>query len=237
MNKSFNTLAEFEFESLKKAANYRNWIGQRFKASFEGASNVLEVGSGIGQFTQIIQQYAEGAAVTALEPEIQFHDELKISAPNAEHLNAYSSELVGHRSFDAIASVNVLEHIEDDIAELKNWHALLKPGGRVCLLVPAHPEIYASIDNLMGHYRRYTKRSMTDKIESAGLQITELYYFNFLGYWLWLLNFKVFKRKTIDAKNVAFFDRVLIHFSKIMDLIRLNAFKGQSLICIARKPT
>lgn len=235
MNKSFNSLSEFEFESLKNAVNYKKWIGRTFQHPLRNAKTILEVGSGIGQFTQVIREHAPSAKITALEPELKFHTALNAAIPDLETIQSFSSDLVGRRNFDTIVSVNVLEHIEDDVAELKNWHELLNPGGHACVLVPAHPEIFSPIDNMMGHYRRYTIDTMAQKMRAANLDIIENHYFNFVGYWLWLLNFKLLRQTRINPGNVAFYDNVLIHFSKFFDSIGLNKIKGQSLVCIARR--
>lgn len=235
MNKSFNSLSEFEFESLKNAINYRKWIGKTFQYPLRDSKTILEVGSGIGQFTQVIRQQAPLAKITAVEPDLKFHVPLNAAILDLETVQNFSIDLVGRRNFDAIVSVNVLEHIEDDVAELKNWHQLLNPGGYACVLVPALPEIFSPIDHMMGHYRRYTKDSMTQKMKAANLDIIENHYFNFVGYWLWLFNFKLLRRTKISPQNVVFYDKVLIHFSKFFDSIGLNKIKGQSLVCIGRR--
>ncbi len=236
MNDSFNSLGDFEFESLRLAVNYKKWIGQTFQSQLETSGSILEVGAGIGQFTEVICELAPSAKISALEPERRFHDALKTAVPDVERLPCETNELVGgSRLFETIISINVLEHIEDDLTELKQWHDLLSPGGHICLLVPACPEIFAPIDTMMGHYRRYAAESLIQLMEQAKLNVKELRYFNFIGYWLWLINFKLLKQRSIKSTHVALYDRFIIHLAKILDRSGLNRIKGQSLICVAQR--
>ena len=71
--------------------------------------------------------------------------------------------------FDAIVILNVLEHIEDDVAAMKQLHRLLKPGGVVIAEVPAGPNLYDAYDEALRHFRRYGMRELIDKFSSAGL--------------------------------------------------------------------
>lgn len=235
MRKYFNTLTSFEFEALRHSGNYKQWIWDQFGSVLNASESILEVGSGVGQFTTIIHDNSPAATITALEPSTSFFVELTEKLPNIERINQYSEALIGSRVFDTIININVLEHIENDTEEIKNWHSLLNSGGKACVLVPALNEIYAPIDNLMGHYRRYTKQELASKFEAAGFRIERISYFNFIGYWLWLLNFKLLKNTTFSAAKVTFNDRYLIHLCKALDALGANYLKGQSVVCIAQK--
>ena len=237
MHPSFNSLENFEFESLKLAVNYRKWIGRIFQPYLENSGSLLEVGAGIGQFTETILKTAPPhAKISALEPEAKFQDILKNNCPEVEILPCQTDALIGQRSFETIISINVLEHIEEDLTELKQWSHLLHPGGYICLLVPACPELYAPIDTMMGHYRRYTPKTLSQLMEQAELNVEKLSYFNFIGYWLWLLNFKLLKQRSIQSTHVGLYDHCIIHLAKLLDYWGLNRMKGQSLICIAQRP-
>jgi len=235
MNRDFNTLDSFEFEALRLAHNYKDWICSQFAPILTQSSTILEIGAGIGQFTQTIQRLTPTAKITALEPCAAFYQTLTSTLPDIESINAYSNEIIGTQTFDSIININVLEHIKNDQQEIEHWNQLLKPGGRVCILVPACEEIYAPIDNSMGHYRRYSKKSLAAKFTQSGFEIETIEYFNFLGYWLWMLNFKLLKNLSFSDTKVAFNDKVLIHLSKSLDFLGANKIKGQSVICIARK--
>lgn len=235
MKNNFNSLDRFEFESLRHATNYKNWIHSKFSHILDNSKSILEIGGGIGQFTQVIQQRSPAAEITSLEPNAEFHKTLSSSTPGVKSINAYSENLIGKNAYDTIININVLEHIKDDLVEIQNWNKLLNAGGHVCILVPACQEIYAPIDHLMGHYRRYSIEDLSCHFEAADFEIETIQYFNFLGYWLWLLNFKLLKNTSFSESKVIFHDRVLIYLSKALDALGANRIKGQSLICIARK--
>lgn len=235
MKQDFNSLDTFEFEALAQAINYKTWIWEQFSNTLTQSPTILEIGGGIGHFTEVIDQNTPHSNITSLEPFEEFYLQLKSKLPQVETFHGYAGELVGQRTYDSIINVNVLEHIQEDLEELRTWHKLLKENGTVCILVPACTEIYAPIDHLMGHYRRYTKKDLREKFEAAGFKIEKLHYFNFVGYWLWLLNFKLLKKVAFSKAKIAFHERVLIHPSKLLDKIGANKTKGQSLICVARK--
>ena len=75
--------------------------------------------------------------------------------------------------FDMLVAFEVLEHIEDDIGALALW-ARWVPGGYIMLSVPAHPERFGPWDRIVGHYRRYSRESLTTAFESAGLSVVSI---------------------------------------------------------------
>ena len=82
---------------------------------------------------------------------------------------------------DTIFSLNVLEHIEDDRATLINARHILQPGGRLILVVPAHKQLYGTMDRAIGHYRRYDKKMMGALLDSVGLKLEMSKYLNMPG--------------------------------------------------------
>jgi len=76
--------------------------------------------------------------------------------------------------FDYLLSFEVLEHIEDDVAALKQWMNFLKPGGYAFLSVPAHKNKWNITDSLVGHYRRYDRLDILTLVEGAGLKLISI---------------------------------------------------------------
>ena len=137
--------------------------------------------------------------------------------------------------WDAILSINVLEHIEGDAAELERYSALLRARrGHFCVLVPARPEIYAPIDGDFGHFRRYTRPELRGKLEAAGFEIVRLCYFNFVGYFAWWLNFVALKKRVFEPGKVRFYDRMIFPTVHFLESKLLRPPIGQSLIAVAR---
>jgi SAM-dependent methyltransferase len=106
-------------------------------------------------------------------------------------------------TFDAIVILNVLEHIEDDVAAMKQLHRLLKPGGVVIAEVPAGPNLYDAYDEALRHFRRYGMRELIDKFSSAGLVPLRRSYLGFVVYPAFCLakwrNRR--RRMTVEAKS------------------------------------
>ena len=85
--------------------------------------------------------------------------------------------------FDLLCAFEVLEHIDDDAAALREWVARLRPGGDVLLSVPAWPERFSCTDAEVGHLRRYTPEGVAALAEQAGLVDVEVRLYGFpLGY-------------------------------------------------------
>ncbi len=200
--------ADFEFAALNEAVNYRNSLLRDFQMYLNGS--VLEVGAGIGQITSELHKIPEIKTLLSIEPDAGFCARFRADHPELVLHEGIASELRSESHWNAILSVNVLEHIEEDEDELAVYHRLLKPArGALCLFVPARPEIYAPIDRDFGHFRRYTRPELRKKLEGAGFSVVRCRYFNMVGYFAWWLNFCVLKKRSFDVGSVRLFDRVI----------------------------
>ena len=83
-------------------------------------------------------------------------------------------------AYDLVAVLDVVEHIEDDVAALGAMKSLLKPGGKILIAVPAHQWLWRAHDVVNHHHRRYSKATLRKAIVDAGLKPTKLSYFNSL---------------------------------------------------------
>ena len=83
-------------------------------------------------------------------------------------------------SFDAVLMLDVLEHLEDDVACARSAASVLKPGGLMLLTVPAYQWLYGPHDTAHHHHRRYTRRQVRDVLSQAGLNIRYTSYYNAL---------------------------------------------------------
>jgi glycosyltransferase involved in cell wall biosynthesis len=133
---------------------------------------------------------------------------------------------------DSILCSNVLEHIKDEHAALRNMHAVLKPGGRLVLVVPAGRWLYGSMDRVLGHCRRYTKPEVTQQLTGEGFVVEDVFSMNKPGVLGWFMNGKVFQRKTLGKIQMKLFN-ALVPVFKILDPIL--PWTGLSLVVVARK--
>ena len=129
--------------------------------------------------------------------------------------------------------IDVIEHIEDDKAELEKASNLLKQGGRIFIIVPAHQYLYSPFDKKIGHYRRYNKKLLKSIIPNY-MTIEKLYYLDSVGFFLSLFN-KIFLKQSMPTlKQIQFWDKVIIPISKLIDPLFGFNF-GKSLLVIAKK--
>lgn len=221
---------DFEFTALREANNYRLALFRKFSPFLKG--EVIEIGSGVGQFTEFLAKDPKIKNLRGVEPDERFCREFAERLPDVPLIQGTIKAVVGN--LDAIVSINVLEHIEDDKSELSFYHKLLKNRqGRLCLFVPARPELYSLIDKDFGHFRRYVKKELKTKLERAGFEVELIHYYNLTGYFAWWLNFKVLRRRSFNVHSVRFYDRFIFPVSHFLENICPPPF-GQNLIVIAK---
>lgn len=227
------TTSQFEFEALREANNYRRALLREFSPYLRG--RVVEVGAGIGQNSALLREVPAIERLLCIEPDGDFCRRFRQDFPSVWLLQATVAALSpGPSRWDAIISINVLEHIEDDFDELRRYAALLRAGqGSLCLFVPARPEIYSPLDRDFGHYRRYTRAELSSKLERAGFAVRKLHYFNSTGYFAWWLNFCLLRKRSFDARAVRFYDRVILPATYYLESRLMRPPFGQSLIAVA----
>ncbi len=73
-------------------------------------------------------------------------------------------------AFDSVVCLNVVEHVKDDLGALRNIFSALKPGGRAVILVPQDQKAYGTLDEVLGHYRRYSEAQLRERMEDGGIR-------------------------------------------------------------------
>lgn len=223
---------EFEFEPLEHARNYRQALMREFAPHLRG--QVLEVGAGVGHMTELLVRQPGVERVVAVEPEPAFHSRLRKILP-AQSVVGGSVRDVREDRWNAVVCVNVLEHIQEDEAELFAYSSLLRrERGSLCLFVPARRELYAPIDRDFGHHRRYHRPELARKLQQAGFDIVRLNYFNSVGYLIWWWNFKILKNRQFDRAKVIAFDRLIFPLIHGFESRLFRPPLGQSLLAVAR---
>jgi SAM-dependent methyltransferase len=226
--------------ALPLARNYHRWILDLITPHLRGA--VLEIGCGYGQYTVELARHVECLVSIDCDAEcvarmscLPDHVEARIADLTALDF----LDRVGADSYDGIVCLNVLEHLDDDRAALSRLWAALKPGGRLLLIVPAHPALYGPMDALAGHFRRYVRRSLRGRLSESAFEIDELRYINPLGGLGWWVNAKLFRPTDLSAPNInrqiLGYDRFVQPLSRVLDRVT-RSFFGQSLWAVARRP-
>jgi 2-polyprenyl-3-methyl-5-hydroxy-6-metoxy-1,4-benzoquinol methylase len=224
-------------QRMSKAVNYFAWQS-RISGRALG-SRVLEVGCGLGNFTETIAGRELVYGLDIDENCIALHRQRFTGRPNVRQqlldaLDPAFLDLAQHR-FDSIACLNVLEHISDDQLMLQRFHDVLQPGGRVVLLVPAFQALYGPIDHHLGHYRRYTKQSLAATAAAAGLVPRTLRLMNFIGFFGWWANARIFRRTEQSGEQIAVFDRWIVPVQERAEEL-VEPPLGQSIFAVLEKP-
>ena len=141
-------------------------------------ATLLDIGCGRGNVTRLLAPYTRRTVASEITPGgARLAAETLAAMANVQVLAADVLALDGTRrpplagAFDMVALSEVLEHVDDDAKALARCYALLRPGGRLLVTVPAHPELWTAMDDLIGHRRRYTRETLTFRLHEAGFRI------------------------------------------------------------------
>ena len=146
-------------------------IVQALRRCADGLHNVLEIGCGTGFVTRAIRDAFPAASLTGSE---LFVEGLRVASqrlPDAQFIQLDARRLPFVGCFDAIGAFDVIEHIEDDRAVLRQAFEALVPGGTLLLTVPQHPWLWSAQDDIAHHVRRYTRSELAGKVRDAGFRI------------------------------------------------------------------
>lgn len=227
-----------QLETGRGAENYNRWIVEQF-APFTGR-RIMEVGCGIGNLSRYWTDREAFVGIDT-EPECvakcveRFRDQ-----PSARFVRDFvgAPDWVArwseHRP-DTIVAVNVLEHIREDLAALRGWRDILRAGGggHVCVFVPAFEFAFSAFDKRYGHYRRYTKDTLRDKLLDAGLELEVLRYFNMPGLLAWWVTFVLLRRGDAIPGQVGLYDRVVVPLVRRLESVVTPPF-GNSVVAVCR---
>jgi SAM-dependent methyltransferase len=226
-----------ELEVFQHALRWKRYYRQRIQEYLRG--RVLEAGGGIGGTTRVLCS-AEIAEWWSVEPDPELAQEMRrrfAEEPLTVPLKVVTgtlADLEAAPGFDAILYIDVLEHIEDDLAELRRARDLLLPGGHVVVLSPAHGWLYTPFDAAIGHYRRYERRTLRAAVPD-GLEEVRLEYMDSAGLLASLANRLVLRSASPTLAQIRFWDGCLVPVSRLADPLLGRAF-GKSILGVWRRP-
>ena len=215
-------------EAMKHARNYNDFL-VRTVERFAPSGTIVDFGAGAGTFALPLSR--SGRRIVCVEPDDDLRLELR-AAGFEVHADVAGIE---PGSADYIYSLNVLEHIENDRAMLEFLGSRLKPGGVLLIYVPAFEILYSSMDALVGHFRRYRRKQLTELASRAGLEIRHASYVDCLGFLAALLYRALGASGTISSASVRLYDRVAFPVSRMADRLFSRIF-GKNLLVVAGKP-
>lgn len=228
-----NDLGEFSYEGretladLTQARNYNSHLAGLIQKQFQVGDRVLDFGAGNGHFLRLIS--AKSANFFALEPDPELAETIR-TAGIAE---TTSFPAIKPESFDFIYSLNVLEHINFDEQTLRSLWSWIRPGG-ILIYVPAFPHLYSKFDARIGHYRRYTKRELSEKALAAGFEVEKVSFMDPIGFFVAWAYRLFLNNGEVSSGQLVFFDRFLYPISRLVTPLTEHLF-GKNLILIARR--
>jgi hypothetical protein len=217
-----------ELSIFEKARNWKNYWRSQIAPYVHG--DVLEVGAGIGANTRTLSDLTFDSW-TSLEPDAALASQ--VPTPSERHRNVIGTLEDIRESFDAILYIDVLEHIEDDRAELARAAAHLKPRGSLIVLSPAHPFLFTPFDTAIGHYRRYTRASIR-AVAPKPVQEVRVFYLDSAGMLASAANRLLLKSAMPTEQQILTWDRLLVPVSRAIDGIFAGNV-GKSVLGIWRR--
>lgn len=220
-------------EDLSDAVNYQKWLADLVRPHL--GDDPLEIGSGIGDYAALWLPDVKHCTVTEADEnrllalKKRYTDEPKVSV---RELMLPATDLGSH---SAVVSLNVWEHIEDHVGALRSAAELVRPGGKVVLIVPAFQFAMSKFDRDIGHVRRYTRKTAAALFEASGLAVEELRYINPVGLLTWIVVCRWLRQTPQNGIMLRTYDRFVIPLLRKAEQGRRPPF-GQSVFVVGRKP-
>ena len=219
--------------------NYNNFIVGLLIKYFKGMQTVVDFGSGIGTLSHIFKSKT-GISPICIELDERLLDFLqKRKFETLQNLEDVNFEIEG------IFTSNVLEHIEDDVEILDKIYSKMKKNSKLAIFVPAFMILYSDLDKKVGHYRRYERKEIIEKIQNAGFKINKIHYFDSVGFIvsfflaLALKGGMFTKNEEVEFPThpvlMKIYDRLMFPLSCFLDLIGFRFLFGKNIYLEAEK--
>jgi len=226
-----------ELDFFARATNWKQYLSRTVSPFLRG--DVLEVGAGIGTTTRA---FIDGRASTwlCLEPDEALATRMRASfeadpvSPTPAIRSALLNDLESDRTFDCIIYVDVLEHIEDDQAELAAAQGHLRSGGHLVVIGPAHQWLFSEFDTAIGHFRRYSRRSL-QAVVPTDMERVMLRYMDALGVALSAANRLLLRSSAPTPTQIRTWDGVVVPISRLIDPLLFWSV-GKSVTGVWRQP-
>jgi glycosyltransferase involved in cell wall biosynthesis len=219
---------------LSRAPRFTRWMADAIRPYV--GDRVLEIGAGIGNLTVSLIPRDVYWATDVNPTYLRDQRHLRRTRP---YLRTGFTDVTRPESFpvdqqfDTVICLNVVEHLQDDVAALRNIRSVLQEDGKVIVLVPQGPGLYGSLDKALGHFRRYTREELRTAAERAGFQVINVFGFNKAGVPAWWLNARLLNRKTFALYQIKMLNLLVPLLRKLEAWL---PFPHLSLIAVLKKP-
>jgi glycosyltransferase involved in cell wall biosynthesis len=223
-------------DAFSVAPHFNLWMADTIRP-FLGR-RVLELGAGMGNLTRplslgrdrYVASDVDGGHLARLKSTLKHRANVEVHSGDA-----VLSESFGRfrESMDSVVCLNVLEHVDDDLACARNMYDVLSGNGRAIVLAPQGPNLFGRLDEVLGHRRRYTRESLQAVLERAGFVVEKVIGFNRISWPAWYAAGKLLRRSRLSRGLLRIFDASVFLWRRIDRMLPLPPI---SLIAIARKP-
>jgi protein-L-isoaspartate O-methyltransferase len=228
-----------ELELFARAVHWKRYVADLLAPHISG--RVLEVGAGIGSNTGYLADVSTFTSWECLEPDRSQADVIREKIA-AGQMPADCTVTVGTLAdappdarYDAILYLDVLEHIRDDGAEVALAAAHLARNGRLIVLAPAHNWLFTPFDERIGHFRRYSRRSLA-ALTVPGLRIRSLRYADSVGMMASLANRLLLSASMPTDRQIQVWDQCMVPISRVSDRLLMGSL-GKSVIAVWERDT
>jgi SAM-dependent methyltransferase len=216
---------------LARAPRFNAWMADVIRPLC--GQKVLEIGSGTGNLTR---RLIPRGVYVASDVNPLYLQTLRGLTADRPYLDVTLTDVTRGDSFpevpggfDTVVCLNVIEHVDDDVGSLRNIRRVLAPGGRALVLVPRGPGMFGTLDEVLGHRRRYTEATLRAVAEAAGFRVTDVLRFNRVGTPAWWLNGRLLRRRTFGLGQILALNALTPVFRRID---RFLPFPPLSLIAV-----
>jgi glycosyltransferase involved in cell wall biosynthesis/SAM-dependent methyltransferase len=219
---------------LGRAPRFNAWMADTIKPYC--GERVLEIGSGVGNLTRRLIPRSKYVASDINPLYLQTLANLGTDRPYMEIAYCDVTDLSSfpriEAEYDTVICLNVIEHVDDDRAALLNISKVLAPSGRAVILVPQGPRMMGTLDEVLGHRRRYTRQAVSALASECGFGISRMIEFNRIGTLAWFLNSKMLRRRTFGIGQIWLLDLLTPLFRRIDAMLPLPSL---SLIAVLER--
>ena len=219
---------------ISRAPRFNAWMADTIRP-FCG-DRVLEIGSGVGNLTEKLIPRRKYVVSDVNPLYVQTLERLRADRPYLDATYCDVTDLASFPNtggpFDTVICLNVVEHVQDDTAALRNMRSVLQDGGSAIVLVPQGQWNFGTLDEVLGHKRRYSDAELRALALRCGFVVKQVIEFNRIGTVAWFLNGKVLRRRTFGLGQILLLN-LLTPIFRVID--RLLPVPALSLIAVLER--